>query len=197
MTAFSLRFTPSLAVIITVICTAAICLVMPSGVAQPADSPSPVKAVECRPRGGLPNFFAKAKAGGDVRVAYLGGSITAAPGWRVFSLDRLKKQFPTATFREISAAIGGTGSDLGAFRVGHDVIAHQPDLVFVEFAVNDGKAPPEQILATMEGIVRQILRADAATDICFVYTLSEPMLPDLAKGVFPRAASTMEAVADH
>ena len=197
MTAFSLRFTPSLAVIITVICTAAICLVMPSGVAQPADSPSPVKAVECRPRGGLPNFFAKAKAGGDVRVAYLGGSITAAPGWRVFSLDRLKKEFPTATFREISAAIGGTGSDLGAFRVGHDVIAHQPDLVFVEFAVNDGGTPPEQILATMEGIVRQILRANAATDICFVYTLSEPNLPDLAKGVFPRAASTMEAVADH
>jgi lysophospholipase L1-like esterase len=197
MTTFSFRFTPSLAVIITVICTAAICLVMPSGVAQPADSPSPVKAVECRPRGGLPNFFAKAKAGGDVRVAYLGGSITAAPGWRVLSLDRLKKQFPTATFREISAAIGGTGSDLGAFRVGHDVIAHQPDLVFVEFAVNDAGTPSEQILATMEGIVRQILRANAATDICFVYTLSEPMLPDLANGVFPRAASTMEAVADH
>jgi lysophospholipase L1-like esterase len=197
MTAFSLRFTPSLAVIITVICTAALCLIQPMVMAQPADASSPVKAVECRPRGGLPNFFAKAKAGGDVRVAYLGGSITAAPGWRVFSLDRLKKEFPTATFREISAAIGGTGSDLGAFRVDHDVIAHQPDLVFVEFAVNDGGTPPEQILATMEGIVRQILRADAATDICFVYTLSEPMLPDLAKGVFPRAASTMEAVADH
>ena len=170
---------------------------MPKGVAQPADAPTLVTAVECRPRGGLPNFFAKAKAGGDVRVAYLGGSITAAPGWRVFSLDRLKKDFPTAQFSEISAAIGGTGSDLGAFRVGHDVIAHKPDLVFVEFAVNDGGTPPEQILATMEGIVRQILRADAATDICFVYTVSEPLLADLAKGVFPRAASTMEAVADH
>jgi lysophospholipase L1-like esterase len=197
MTAFSLRVTPLLPAIITVICTAALCLVMPSGVAQPVDSPSPVKAVECRPRGGLPNFFAKAKAGGDVRVAYLGGSITAAPGWRVFSLDQLKKDFPKARFSEISAAIGGTGSDLGAFRVGHDVIAHKPDLVFVEFAVNDAGAPPEQILATMEGIVRQILRADASTDICFVYTLSEPMLPELAKGVFPRAAATMEAVADH
>jgi len=166
-------------------------------ISAPSKSLTPVTAVECRPRGGLPNFFAKAKAGGDVRVAYLGGSITAAPGWRVFSLDRLKKDFPTATFSEINAAIGGTGSDLGAFRVGHDVIAHKPDLVFVEFAVNDGGAAPEQILATMEGIVRQILRANAATDICFVYTLSEPMLPDLAKGVFPRAASTMEAVADH
>ena len=178
-------------------CGIALCILMPRAVAQPADAPSPVKAVECRPRGGLPNFFAKAKAGGDVRVAYLGGSITAAPGWRVFSLDRLKKDFPKARFSEISAAIGGTGSDLGAFRVGQDVIAHKPDLVFVEFAVNDGGTPPEQILATMEGIVRQILWADAATDICFVYTLSEPMLPDLAKGVFPRAASTMEAVADH
>jgi lysophospholipase L1-like esterase len=170
---------------------------MPRGIAPPADAPTLVTAVECRPRGGLPNFFAKAKAGGDVRVAYLGGSITAAPGWRVFSLDRLKKDFPNARFSEVNAAIGGTGSDLGAFRVGHDVITHKPDLVFVEFAVNDAGALPEQTLATMEGIVRQILRADAATDICFVYTLSEPMLPDLAKGVFPCAASAMEAVADH
>ena len=156
-----------------------------------------VPAVECRPRGGLPNFLAKARAGGDVRVAYFGGSITAAPGWRVQSLDWLKKEFPVARFAEINAAIGGTGSDLGAFRVGQDVIAHKPDLVFVEFAVNDGGAPPARIMATMEGIVRQILRADSATDICFVYTLALPDLPDLAKGVFQRSAAAMEAVAEH
>jgi len=170
---------------------------MPKGVAQPAAASGLVTAVECQPRGGLPNFFAKAEAGGDVRVAYLGGSITAAPGWRVLSLDRLRTEFPTARFSEINAAIGGTGSDLGAFRVGQDVISHKPDLVFVEFAVNDAGAAAEQIMATMEGIVRQILRADAATDICFVYTVSEPLLADLATGVFPRAASAMEAVADH
>ena len=162
-----------------------------------AAAPAPVPAVECRPRGGLPHFFAKARGGGDVRVAYLGGSITAAPGWRVYSLDGFKRQFPKARFTEINAAIGGTGSDLGAFRVGRDVIAHKPDLVFIEFAVNDGGADPDRVQASMEGIVRQILHADPATDICFVYTLSEPMLPDLAKGVFPKAASAMEAVADH
>jgi lysophospholipase L1-like esterase len=173
------------------------CLAATEAAAQSAAPDASVAAVECRPRGGLPNFFAKAKAGGDVRVAYLGGSITAAPGWRVFSLDRLKKEFATARFSEINAAIGGTGSDLGAFRVGQDVIAHKPDFVFVEFAVNDAGTPPEQVMATMEGIVRQIRRADPATDICFVYTLSEPLLPDLAKGVFPVAASAMEAVADH
>jgi len=156
-----------------------------------------VAAVECRPRGGLPNVLAKARAGRDVRVAYLGGSITAAPGWRVLSLEGLRRRFPTATFTETNAAIGGTGSDLGAFRVGQDVIAHRPDLVFIEFAVNDGGAAPDRVVATMEGIVRQVLRADPATDICFVYTLSEPMLPDLAAGVFPRAAAAMESVAEH
>lgn len=149
--------------------------------------------MECRPRGGLPHFFAKARTDADIRVAYLGGSITAAPGWRVYSLDGFKRQFPKARFTEINAAIGGTGSDLGAFRVGRDVIAHKPDLVFIEFAVNDGGADPDRVQASMEGIVRQILHADPATDICFVYTLSEPMLPDLAKGVFPKAASAAPA----
>lgn len=154
-------------------------------------------AVECTPRGGLPNFFAKAKAGGEVRVAYFGGSITGAPGWRVGSLEWLKRRFPRATFREINAAIGGTGSDLGAFRVGQDVIAGKPDLVFVEFAVNDGGAPPEQIQATLEGIARQVKRADPATDLCFVYTLSLPVLGDLEVGRCQRSAAAMETVADH
>jgi lysophospholipase L1-like esterase len=166
--------------------------------AQGTAPPSPaVAAAECRPRGGLPGFLAKARAGGDVRVAYLGGSITAAPGWRVFSLERLRGGFPQARFTETNATIGGTGSDLGAFRVGQDVIAHRPDLVFIEFAVNDAGAPPERVVATMEGIVRQIRRADPATDICFVYTLSEPLLPELTKGDCPRAAAAMELVADH
>jgi len=170
-----------------------------AAVAWPRDvsGQQPLAAVECRPRDGLPHFLAKARAGGDLRVAYLGGSITAAPGWRVSSLDWLRKEFPAARFAEINAAIGGTGSDLGAFRVSHDVIAHRPDLVFIEFAVNDGGGQPERIQATMEGIVRQIRRADPATDICFVYTLSEPMLPELARGECPRAAAAMEAVADH
>jgi hypothetical protein len=63
MTTFSFRFTPSLAVIITVICTAAICLVMPSGVAQPADSPSPVKAVECQSAGRATQLLRQGEGG--------------------------------------------------------------------------------------------------------------------------------------
>ena len=41
-----------------------------------------VKAERVRPRGGMPNVLAKLAAGKEVRIAYLGGSITAQNGWR-------------------------------------------------------------------------------------------------------------------
>jgi len=68
----------------------------------------PVKKVvqELNVRGGLPNFFAKALHGDSIKVAYLGGSITAQNGWRVLSLEWLKQRFPKALFSEINAAIG-------------------------------------------------------------------------------------------
>lgn len=166
--------------------------------AAPAFSDDPLRdAVEGHPRNGLPNFLAKVEAGDELRVAYLGGSITAAPGWRVQSREWLQKKYPNAKLTEIHAAIGGTGSDLGVFRLQRDVLRHKPDLMFVEFAVNDGGAPPERIHKAMEGIVRQTWAADPNTDICYVYTLTEKMLPDLQSGKMPRAASAMEQLADH
>ncbi|MCO8123506.1 GDSL-type esterase/lipase family protein [Stieleria sp. TO1_6] len=154
-------------------------------------------AVECNPRGGVPNFSAKLLEKNDVKIAYLGGSITAAPGWRVQSRQWFQLQSPDVTVHEIPAAIGGTGSDLGVFRLQNDVLRHQPDLLFVEFAVNDGGAAPAQIQKAMEGIVRQAWRADSSLDICFVYTVSEPVMGDLRAGRMQRSASAMEEVADH
>src|SRR5438067_2039792 len=106
--------------------------------AQSADFPlAPAEEVDAR--GGLPNFFAKAEhPDGEIKVAYLGGSITAQAGYRVKSLAHFRTMFPEAKFSEINAAIGGTGSDLGVFRVKQDVLDQHPDLMFVEFAVNDG-----------------------------------------------------------
>ena len=157
-----------------------------------------VQAVECSPRAGWPNFLKKAgSAGAEVKVAYLGGSITAQPGWRVLSLAHFQKRYPLAKFREVNAAIGGTGSDLGVFRLKSDVLVQKPDLLFVEFAVNDGGAQPEQIQRCMEGIVRQTWAALPGCDICFVYTVTEALVPALLEGKFQRSASAMEAVAGH
>jgi lysophospholipase L1-like esterase len=158
---------------------------------------APADLEECRPREGLPQFLAKcAKPGAALKVAYLGGSITAQAGWRPKSLALFQKTWPEARFTEINAAIGGTGSDLGVFRLSRDVLRHEPDLLFVEFAVNDGGAPREQILRCMEGIVRQTRRARPDCDICFVYTITEQLVGPLLDGRLPAAAAAMEEVAE-
>ena len=166
-------------------------LVVVSSVLAVADEP------ELHVRGGLPGLAARAATGGELRVAYLGGSITAAEGWRSLTTAHLRAQFPKLTVVEIAAALPGTGSDLGVCRLGYDVLRHRPDLLFVEFAVNDTGTPAEQIERTMEGIVRQTWRVLPRTDICFVYTVSTPGLPDLQAGRFPPAARAMENVAAH
>ena len=169
-----------------------------AGLSLADDGATPAReTVELRAREGLPNFFRKTRGTNLIRVAYFGGSITAADGWRPQSLAWLRARYPAAQFAEVNAAIGGTGSDLGVFRLQRDVLVHRPDLVFVEFAVNDGGAPPAQIHRCMEGIVRQVWKADPATDVCFVYTLHEGMTNDLAAGRLPRSAGAMEQVADH
>lgn len=164
--------------------------------ASPDDIPL-APAVECTPRAGLSNVFARLEAGKEVRIGYLGGSITAQEGWRPKTLAWFQKSYPEAKVSQINAAIGGTGSDLGVFRLQQDVLDHRPDLIFVEFAVNDGGASPQQIYQCMEGIVRQTWKTLPNCDICYVYTLVAGMAPTLQDGKFPRAASAMENVAGH
>jgi lysophospholipase L1-like esterase len=158
--------------------------------------PIPAALAESHNRGGLPNVAAKGAAGKPLRIAFLGGSITAAGGWRVHTLENLKTLFRRSTVTEIFAAVSGTGSDFGAARLSRDVLSRKPDLLFVEFAVNDGVGSAK-VEAQMEGIVRQTWDASPTTDICFVYTLNEKMLPELKAGRYQSSAISMERVAAH
>lgn len=169
--------------------------VFPANSADPTFQLTPATLVEVRD--GIPNFLAKARAGQEATVVYLGGSITNMPGWRDKSFAWLQKEFAAAKLTHVNAAIGGTGSDLGAFRLEHDVLRHQPDLLFVEFAVNDGLTKPETIWRAMEGIVRQTWAANEATDIVFVYTFRVGYEQELSQGKNPRAASAHEMLAAH
>jgi lysophospholipase L1-like esterase len=172
--------------------TGILLLGLTAALAAPAQATEP----ELHARDGLPNV--PARAAGGLRVAYLGGSITAATdGWRSLTSAWLGRQFAPAAIIEIPAGLPGTGSNLGACRVGYDVLRHRPDLLFVEFAVNDINAPVERVERTMEGIVRQAWRANPHMDILFVYTVSTPGLPDVQAGKFPATARAMENVAAH
>lgn len=150
-------------------------------------------AAEINLRGGLPNVAAKINAGGEICVAYFGGSITHAKnGWRSKSFDYLSKEYPAAKFKEINATICGTGAEFGAMRFHDDVLSRGvPDLLFIEFRVNGGD------LASAEGIVRQALTANPQMDICFVYTISRHMLPIIRKGENTKFGMEMERVAEY
>lgn len=163
-----------------------------------APNPEAVRPLaEFSERLGMPNLAKKLEEGKNVKIAYLGGSITEQNGWRVHSRKYLARKYPKARVGEINAAIGGTGSDLGCLRVGADVISKNPDAVFVEFAVNDAWRNPRDIFRDMEGIVRQIWAKSKETDICFVYTVTERDAAALENGEMSRAASAMEALADY
>ncbi len=77
------------------------------------------------------------------------------------------------------------------------MLGFKPDLLFVEFAVNDGGAAPVQVHRCMEGIVRQTWRDDPDTDICYVYTIAGNMLDTLKQEELPRSYAAMEKVAEH
>lgn len=91
----------------------------------------------------------KLRAGEDVTVAYLGGSITQGAGavpiqemcYARRSFEGLCARYAGGGHtRYIKAGVGGTPSQLGMLRYDRDITrdgAEQPDLVVVEFAVND------------------------------------------------------------
>jgi lysophospholipase L1-like esterase len=104
----------------------------------------------------------KARNGGNVVIGVLGGSITAGTAasteskrWANLMTAWWTTKFPTATITLVNAGIGGTGSDIGTFRVKEDLLSKKPDFVVVEFSVNDSEG--EYAEKMMEGVIRQIL----------------------------------------
>lgn len=154
------------------------------------------KVKELNIREGLPNVLNKLKEGKNVTIAYLGGSITHQEGWRPRSLQWFRERYSPAMIQGINAGVPGTGSDLGAARLNHDVLRHSPDLIFVEFQVNDS-GTEEKIIKSMEGIVRQVWKKDPHTDICFVYTIKEGQTGIINAGNYPPNAVIHEKVANH
>lgn len=152
------------------------------------------KSEELRVRDGLPNFFQKLKAGEDVTVGFIGGSITNGGLWRTKVLDWLKSEYPNANINQVNAAIGGTGPDFGACRIGNHLLAHDPDMVFIEYRVNDGGAFQGR---AFEGLIPQIWRHNPDAEICIVYTIAKWMLVELEQGDQTSAGKPLEAVANH
>ena len=104
----------------------------------------------------------RAKSGEELTIGFFGGSITQgslatvhenAYAYRVFSW--WEKVFPKAKFNYVNGGIGGTTSHFGVARVFTDMLMYMPDIVVVDFSVNDDAN--EFFKETYEGLIRKIL----------------------------------------
>ncbi|MDE7183636.1 MAG: SGNH/GDSL hydrolase family protein [Lachnospiraceae bacterium] len=119
----------------------------------------------------LKTAIERAKQGEDITIAFIGGSITQGAGavpintkcyaWQTFEgLCRLAGKGVDENIHYIKAGVGGTPSELGMIRYERDVCrdgAVSPDIVVVEFAVNDEGDETKGIC--YESLVRKILAA--------------------------------------
>lgn len=109
-------------------------------------------------------LWTRLERGEPCRIGVIGGSITEGARatkreyqWGSRFAEGWRRAFPKSKIEFFNAGIGATGSDIGAFRLQRDVLAKKPDVVAVEFSVNDSnnKARAE----SYEGLVRQLLKA--------------------------------------
>jgi len=129
------------------------------------------QAAEGGGRGSFAQIERRARAGEPIRVVFFGGSLSWGANasdpnrtsWRGLMMRYLTERYPRTPWRFHDACIGGTGSALGLFRLERDVLAHEPDLVFLEFTVNDGIFGADvPTLAMYERILRELVERDVA-----------------------------------
>lgn len=126
----------------------------------------------------MANVLKKAENGEEITIAYIGGSITegltVAPAqpklcWAYLSHEWLCEQYPDTKINFVNAGLSGTPSILGNVRLERDVLAYDPDIVFVEFAVNDGTDASYR--NAYENLVRTLLGADKEIAPVLLFTV--------------------------
>lgn len=120
-------------------------------------------------------------ASNSVRIAFVGGSVTdgygatngTQNGWPRLIVNELSQKFP-ASCTEIRKSIGGTGSLLAAFRYDTDLAKYAPDILFIEYAINDYYKgySYDEVVRYSESIVRKAYANNPYMDIVYVLTFN-------------------------
>ena len=121
--------------------------------------------------------IAKLNAGEAVTIVALGDSLTS--GWMVARgyvdclRDMLMIRYPRADVRIINSGIPGDTAPGGLYRLQQDAISFHPDLVMVQFALNDAfcGCPVAEYRRSIEAIVERIRQESSAEILLLTSTL--------------------------
>lgn len=116
----------------------------------------------------------KAENGEDITIAFLGGSITQGCNSTVpekcyveLTYKWFKEKFNNVNVKYINAGVGATGSLIGVHRVEKQVISQNPDIVFVDAAVNDDEDYSCKV--AYESLIRRILSSKSKPAVVEVF----------------------------
>ena len=116
----------------------------------------------------------------ETNIVFLGESITEAEygteaykdSWAYRVECRFRERYG-GKLNFFNCGVSGTGSGLGIFRLSRDVLPKNPDIVFIEYAINDLDEIDRdkgKILIDMEGIVRKLKTANPDIAVVFLYS---------------------------
>ncbi len=149
-------------------------------------------------RGALTNTGYRITQDKELRIAFMGGSVTngmgstsGTSGFRGRLLTNARLTYEAA-FYAVDASLGGNGSQYGVYIADTFVAAEKPDLVFIEYAVNnayDGVTDADTLWNHYESMIYTIREANPYADIVLLYVSDEanrsksiiPVLEEIAE----------------
>lgn len=122
--------------------------------------------------------FMKGESGQPITIGVIGGSITqgtaaSSPQNAYPSVYSRwwEEKFPDSEITLVNAGIGGTDSYLGVNRVDEQLLAYDPDIVIVEFSVNDTNAATNKY--SYDSLVRKILMHKSEPAVILLFMTQE------------------------
>ena len=148
----------------------------------------------------LSNTVYKLTKNKKLNVLYYGGSVTVGVGstsgnsWAKKSEQWLKETYPDAEITCTNSAIGGTGVYYGNMRADSAVFAHKPDLLFIEFALNDKYEGfyYAQSAYYLEMLIKRVNKELPQTDIVILFSTDKGKMGEKYENM-----AAYKDVADH
>jgi acyl-CoA thioesterase-1 len=125
----------------------------------------------------LDNTLVKLQSTEDMTIVALGDSLTrgwmVARGYTEFLRDMLLSRYPKVEVRIVNSGIPGDTAPGGLYRLQQDVISYVPDLVLVQFALNDAFCGCSlgEFRRSIEAIIERIRQESSAEVLLLTSTL--------------------------
>lgn len=119
----------------------------------------------------------KMRQGEKTKIAFLGGSITEGylvnknQNYVTQTTKWLQEKFQNKNIESINAGLSGTSSTIGLLRVEQDVLDENPDIIVIEFAVNDANDTTSSMV--YESLVKRCLEQENSPAVILLFTVLE------------------------